>query len=139
MSQVLERETVRDAPLEEALIEAPQREPPTVPPTEETPPPESGVPEPRRPIRWMRWLAGVLVILVGAGVAYLALSDGDSGTPTAAPRSADGAEGWLAETPVTVVVPRSADGAEGWLAETPVTVVVPRSADGAEGWLESAD
>ncbi len=119
MPQVLEREAVREAPLEEALVEAPEREPPTVPPTEETPPPESGVPEPRRPIRWMRWLAGVIVILVGAGVAYLALSDGDAGTPTAVPRSADGAEGWLTDVaPVTVVVPRSADGAEGWLEST---------------------
>ena len=88
----------------------------------------------RRPVRWMRWLAAAVVLLVGAAVAVLALP-GDE-PEYAVPRTADGTERWLTYAAPEYAVPSTADGTEGWLTYAMPEYAVPRTADGAVLWFE---
>ena len=148
MVRVLERPEVQPAPEGDTLVrEIPEQvEAPDAPPVHRLPDRDVVIaPSPKRPVRWMRWLAGFVVVVIGATIAmYATTGDGTEQVDSVVPRSADGAEGWiLSVRPETVAVPRSADGAEGWI-ESMVFVMpeqpgVPYSADGTEGWIESVD
>ena len=130
MAKLLERPAEQLPTESNTLVhEAPKRTelPPTAPLVVETPPQ-------RRPIRWMRWLAVFVVLIVGAAtVAVLVTRDDGSELATrATPRSALNGEVWA--EPVARPTPRSALNGEVW-AE-PVTRPTPRSALNGEVWAE---
>ena len=83
MVQVLDRPEVREHEGDTLLHEAPRHiEAPTAPPEIHRPTePEVRTPAPKRPIRWMRWLAVALILVVGVGVAVVFLGGESSDTP----------------------------------------------------------
>ena len=145
MVRVLDQRDVHETFDGDTLVrDAPERvETTTAPPMRELPERGIAAPTPRRPIRWMRWLAVVGIMVVAGGTALYVMRDGGSDTATVVPRTADGAEGWIVSAEsVTVQVPSGspfdADLVVPGLPES-VTVQVPRTADGAEGWIVSAE
>ncbi len=100
---------------------------------------------PRRPVRWMRWLAGAVLIVAGAAIAGIMLADDraqvDGFDPDIVSRgpNADLAPYWLAtETVVPDVATRgpNADLAPYWTATETVDPTVTRgpNADLAPYW-----
>ena len=69
MTDLLER-----TPTQDVLLDERKPEPTVEPPPRE----ERGIERPteKRPVRWIRWMIGALVLIVAATVATFALSDG---------------------------------------------------------------
>ena len=109
--------------------------PSTAPFVPETPHREEATPsQTKRPIRWMHWLAGIVLLAVVAGLVVFAVgNDGSEPVAQPTPRSAVNGEVWA--TPLLITTPRSADGYEGWLRS--ITPATPISALGGEVWAES--
>ena len=110
--------------------------PSTAPFVPETPHREEATPsQTKRPIRWMHWLAGIVLLAVVAGLVVFAVgNDGSEPVAQPTPRSAVNGEVWATQ-PLLITTPRSAVNGEVWA--TPLLITTPRSADGYEGWLRS--
>ena len=131
MAKLLDRPAEQLPTESDTLVqEAPKRTelPPTAPLGLETPPQ-------RRPIRWMRWLAVFVVLIVGAATVTVLMTrdDGSDLATRPTPRSAVNGEVWA--EPVARPTPRSALNGEVW-AEA-VATSTPISAVGGEVWADT--
>ena len=109
--------------------------PSTAPFVPETPHREEATPsQTKRPIRWMHWLAGIVLLAVVAGLVVFAVGN-DGSEPVAQPTQRSAVNGEVWATPLLITTPRSADGYEGWLRS--ITPATPISALGGEVWAES--
>ena len=111
--------------------------PSTAPFVPETPHREEATPsQTKRPIRWMHWLAGIVLLAVVAGLVVFAVgNDGSEPVAQPTPRSAVNGEVWATQ-PLLITTPRSAVNGEVWTAQ-PLLITTPRSAVNGEVWAES--
>ena len=93
--------------------------PSTAPFVPETPPREEAAPsQTKRPIRWMHWLAGIVLLAVVAGLVVFAVgNDGSESVTQPTPRSAVNGEVWATQ-PLLITTPRSALNGEVWADPT---------------------